>query len=303
MQSSTWASQKMPSQTMGWQRLTQLVCTLELPYCLVFIASCRAARHRSLDYDHTPQLRKGIDVLPVHIAAEENSVFYLEQCGANPSCRSLLNAADARGDTPLHHAASHGAQQAAQALLRLGAEATRNRVGKFPEEVAQGPIAHLLAQSRGGTGGTRFASRHPDGLGVMQEPPPEAAVFTGLRHYDCLRQAVNMAAGCQIAPPLPVSREMRQNPSAAPSASLAAPDLAFCFTLSGGHHQCWHSRHGVPTGGQLGRCERRRAALRSTWQGVPRCWRSLGGSAQAEARLDGCLLALGSFARPIPFDG
>ncbi|CAJ1454790.1 unnamed protein product, partial [Effrenium voratum] len=174
------------------------------------------ARHRSLDYDHTPQLRKGIDVLPVHIAAEENSVFYLEQCGANPSCRSLLNAADARGDTPLHHAASHGAQQAAQALLRLGAEATRNRVGKFPEEVAQGPIAHLLAQSRGGTGGTRFASRHPDGLGVMQEPPPEAAVFTGLRHYDCLRQAVNMAAGCQIAPPLPVSREMRQNPSAAP---------------------------------------------------------------------------------------
>ena len=61
MQSSTWASQKMPSQTMGWQRLTQLVCTLELPYCLVFIASCRAARHRSLDYDHTPQLRKGIE--------------------------------------------------------------------------------------------------------------------------------------------------------------------------------------------------------------------------------------------------
>ena len=69
-------------------------------------------------------------------------MFYLEQCGANPSCRSLLNAAqlkfrvslcclrwseaaDARGDTPLHHAASHGAQQAAQALLRLGAEASR----------------------------------------------------------------------------------------------------------------------------------------------------------------------------------
>ena len=103
------------------------------------------------------------------------------------------------------------------------------RLGTLGQEVGRSKRLVRPLQDAGGTGGTRFASRHPDGLGVMQaalmhrvmvgpgafesgvrkEPPPEAAVFTGLRHYDCLRQAVNMAAGCQIAPPLPVSREMR----------------------------------------------------------------------------------------------
>merc|ERR1712216_456506 len=48
--------------------------------------------------------------------------------------------------------------------------------------------------------------QHPDGLGVLAEPPP-GIIYTGLHSTGIELQAVNMAAGCLIAPHLPLSRE------------------------------------------------------------------------------------------------
>lgn len=52
------------------------------------------------------------------------------------------------------------------------------------------------------------ALRHEDGLGILEEPP-EDIIFAGLRESEPLRRAVNMIAGYNITPPLPVTRSLQ----------------------------------------------------------------------------------------------
>jgi len=168
-----------------------------------------------------PLIRRDIQMLPVHAAAEDGKVWWLEHCGASSSCRSMLNLADMHGDSPLHHGAWAGCMDSCMALLRLGAETDACNVdNQMPEELADQrghkEVAELLRSARKeayGEGDGPVA-RHPDGLGKMAEPP-EGVIFTGLQASEILRHAVNMAVGCSIAPPLPISKSMKESENAA----------------------------------------------------------------------------------------
>ncbi|CAE8616670.1 unnamed protein product [Polarella glacialis] len=175
----------------------------------------------SYEASHQPQVRRGTEMLPVHAAAEDANLWFLEQCGATPTCRAMLNLGDVLADTPLHHAAWAGRADSCLVLLRLGADTdARNADGLMPEEVAgnagHAEVAELLRSARlaaEGTG-TGPAPRHPDGLGIMAQPPDDV-VFVGLKASESLRHAVNMASGYNVAPPLPVNRSMKDSENAA----------------------------------------------------------------------------------------
>lgn len=164
---------------------------------------------------HEPLERNGVSMLPVHVAAGEGLVWRLERCGATSSCRDLLELPDTVQDTPLHHAAAAGQVGTSKALLRLGALVdTRNGNDKLPEEVAEEAghkeLASMLRAVHA-SGDPGEALRHPDGLGCLDEPPP-GVIFTGLKEAEPLRRAVNMAAGYQVTPPIPISRAAQEGP-------------------------------------------------------------------------------------------
>lgn len=157
--------------------------------------------------DHEPQIRDGVEMLPVHAAAQDGLVWWLERCGASLTCRGMLSIGDACGDSPLHHAARHGVLSSCHTLLRLGSDpVTTNGSGVTPAALAadagHSQIAALLQSSS-----LECAMRHPDGLGVLAEPP-DGITFTGLHDSQCLRRALNMAVGYDVTPPLPVSKAM-----------------------------------------------------------------------------------------------
>jgi len=165
-----------------------------------------------------PVLINGAKVLPVHAAARDGSIWWLERCGANPPCRNQLERGDAQGNTALHHAAMVGNTQVCSALVRLGSTLdVCNNAGQTPATSAhlaghadaatelQGAMADLAAQTS--------CMQHPDGCGTLAQPPP-SIVFSGLRETDCLRRAVNIAAGCTVVPPVPASRAIQEEAEA-----------------------------------------------------------------------------------------
>lgn len=171
---------------------------------------------------HQPLVRDGVEMLPVHAAAGDGHIWWLEHCGANDKCRSMLLTGDAQEDTPLHHAAAKGQEAVCRALLRLGADVdTRNETGQLAEDSAaqsgHQDVAKLLREARLSNGSNGIEDRisvslaanmlHPDGLGAMMKPPDEV-VFVGLSAQQSLRRAVNMAAGCGVCQPIPVTKAM-----------------------------------------------------------------------------------------------
>jgi len=113
----------------------------------------------------------------------------------------------------LHHCARAGQVSTCKALLRLGADVSaKNKQELTAEELAlecgHEEVASLLRRAAEQAAGSGDALRHEDGLGVLEEPPV-GVVFAGLRESEPLRRAVNMAAGYNITPPLPVSRSMQ----------------------------------------------------------------------------------------------
>jgi len=161
---------------------------------------------------HNPVARDGVQMLPVHLAAEDGHVWWLEECGASVQCRGTMDTGDTREETPLHHAARYGQEQACIALLRLGANpSVKSSDGQLPEEVAaaagNSKLAALLQEARDSPGLWEASLQHPDGIGVLHEPPA-SVIFTGLNQSGVMRRAVNMAAGCSVAPPLPMTRAM-----------------------------------------------------------------------------------------------
>lgn len=184
----------------------------------------KSVRGQGYDVFHDPVVRDGVHMFPVHVAAGDGHVWWLEICGATVQCRSMLDIGDAREDTPLHHCARCGQAAACRALLRLGADASaKNSEQQLPEEVAaaadHGGIAAFLQEARGSTdlwhaSGQDATLRHPDGIGALREPPA-GVTFTGLNQSGVMRHALNMAAGCSVAPPLPMSRSMLDAPDAA----------------------------------------------------------------------------------------
>jgi len=111
----------------------------------------------------------------------------------------------------LHCAARSGSAPAVAALLRLDADpAARNDEGQLPRDVAQmSDHLGLVALLQRAEGDPQCAQRHPDGLGVLAEPP-SGVIFTGLHESESLRRAVNMAAGCRAVPPVPISRALQE---------------------------------------------------------------------------------------------
>merc|ERR1712129_301865 len=91
---------------------------------------------------------------------------------------------------------------------------------KLPEDVsAEGNhkvVADLLSRARVVGEGSLVcdAMRHADGLGTLQEHP-HGVIFTGIQEAESLRNAVNMAAGRAITPPIPVSRAATEGGGAA----------------------------------------------------------------------------------------
>jgi hypothetical protein len=71
--------------------------------------------------------------------------------------------------------------------------------------VLQGALADLAAPIS--------CLQHPDGCGMLAEPPP-TVVFPGLKETDCLRRAVNMAAGYTVVGPVPASRAIQEEAEA-----------------------------------------------------------------------------------------
>mmetsp|Transcript_118145 Transcript_118145/g.229684 ORF Transcript_118145/g.229684 Transcript_118145/m.229684 type:complete len:540 (+) Transcript_118145:51-1670(+) len=136
-----------------------------------------------------------------HIAAGIGRVWWIERCGASPSCRVQLELGNENGDTPLHFCARGGKKLACQTLLRLGVDPVkRNRWGLTPEHLAHysghGETASLIRGVRQGTfDECRAAGRHPDGLGLSTRQKWDVA---GMRSSESLRHATNLAAGCSV---------------------------------------------------------------------------------------------------------
>lgn len=178
------------------------------------IGDKQGAQIKDLGYEaaHEPLERDGVEMLPVHAAAADGDIWFLERCGATKSCRAMLEIGDAVKDTPLHHCARSGQESACKALLRLTmVPDAKNGQDKLPEELvaegARAEVTALLRTAREAGQGHQIeeALRHPDGLGALQEPP-EQVVFVGIREAEVLRHAVNMAAGFDVTPPIPMAR-------------------------------------------------------------------------------------------------
>lgn len=162
------------------------------------------------DVDHEPHIRDGVEMLPVHCAAQDGCVWFLERCGANTICRGMIGIGDMAGDTPLHHAARQGQISTCTALLRLGADPqVKNGDGLTASALADAAghpeIAALL-----GCEGSALMSTHPDGLGVLAKPPDDI-IYTGLDDSQSLRRSLNMAVGYNVASPIPVSKKMHND--------------------------------------------------------------------------------------------
>jgi len=176
----------------------------------------QGAQVKGLGYaaDFEPFQRDGVEMLPVHLAAEDGSVWWLERCGATQTCRAMLVEPDTAGDTPLHHSARVGCRPSCLALLRMGGDPqARNDEELLPEELAvqagHPELAQLLRAARQAEGPAGDMLLHPDGLGVLAEPP-EGVVYVGLKESEPLRRSVNMAAGFRITPPLPIPRHLQE---------------------------------------------------------------------------------------------
>lgn len=160
--------------------------------------------------DHEPQVRDGVEMLPVHAAAQDGLVWWLERCGASITCRGMLKIDDACGDSPLHHAARHGVLSSCYALLRLGADPTATNGDGISAESLATNAGHSEVAAVLSAASLDLPPVHPDGLGVLVEPP-DSIIFTGLNESQCLRRALNMAIGYNVVPPLPVSRGMHND--------------------------------------------------------------------------------------------
>jgi len=136
-----------------------------------------------------------------HAAASMGRVWWIERCGASPSCRIQLDSGNANGDTPLHHCARGGKKLTCQTLLRLGVDPVkRNRWGLTPEHLAHysghGETASLIrGVRRGNSDACRAADRHPDGLGLSTGQKWDVA---RMRSSESLRHATNLAAGRSV---------------------------------------------------------------------------------------------------------
>lgn len=151
------------------------------------------------------------DDFAVHDAAAHGRVWWLELCGATPSCRPGLYSSDFRDDTPLHQCAKHGQVLACRTLLRLGADPSRrNRFGLAAEHLAahggHEDLATLLTGVRRGgvdptsAAATRLAKRHPDGFGHTVSLQDEGLPMGSLPS-ESLRHAVNAALGESLLGP------------------------------------------------------------------------------------------------------
>lgn len=160
------------------------------------------------------QFRDGVALNPVHVAAQDGYVWWLERCGAVPSCHALLNERDRRGDTPLHHCARRGQGAACRTLLRLGADPdVQNKWQLWSEDLAahegHTDLADLLRHTRLKDSRSSSArslrvsqlassiGRHPDSLGMLAEPSG-GVVYFGPHSSESLRHAVNLAAGSEV---------------------------------------------------------------------------------------------------------
>jgi hypothetical protein len=107
-----------------------------------------------------PLVRKGVRMMPVHAAAADGDVWWLERCGAMKTCREMLKMGDARADTPLHHCARSGQASACKALLRLSmSPSAMNADDQLPEDIAaegkHDVVADLLIRAREAGDGRR----------------------------------------------------------------------------------------------------------------------------------------------------
>lgn len=163
-----------------------------------------------------PQVHNGVELGTAHVAAEDGSVWWLEKCWASGTCRKSLFAGDKNLDTPLHHAARSGRRVACQTLLRYGAKAdSANRWKILPEELAamegyneieemirsfrfeQDQNASESDPSKITTTVSDKIKRHPDGLGILRDPPHDLPY--GVPHpSNSLRYAVNLASGFTV---------------------------------------------------------------------------------------------------------
>lgn len=159
-----------------------------------------------------------------HEAASKGRVWWIERCGASPTCRVNFDTENSNGDTPLHHCARGGQKLTCQTLLRLGVDPVkRNRWGLTPEHLAHysghGETASLIRGVRQGTSDAcRAADRHPDGFGLLARQKWDVA---GQRSSESLRHATNMAAGCSI-----VSRSAIAAAAGALASSQPAPQVS-----------------------------------------------------------------------------
>jgi len=160
-----------------------------------------------------PQLREGLSLSAVHVAAEDGYVWWLERCGASSACSRKLDIGDERRkDTPLHRCARRGEFSACATLLRLGAKpGARNAWQLLPEDLATHEGFHDVASllrivrlngaalstksvNEDVTNAAKAVAGHPDGLGMLCYPSG-GVNYSGPFPTESLRHAVNMAAG------------------------------------------------------------------------------------------------------------
>jgi len=161
------------------------------------------------------QLRDGLDLNPVQVAAEDGNVWFLDRCGSSRACSGMLNLGDRRGDTPLHKCAMKGQTLACRTLLRIGADpCVENKWHLRPQDLAAHngnmELMELFRASQLGRASIKRhmdmdlmqaywdVRRHPDGLGLLIGRLPKGIAYFGPYHSATLRNAVNNAAGQDI---------------------------------------------------------------------------------------------------------
>jgi len=171
-----------------------------------------------------PQLREGLSLSAVHVAAEDGYVWWLERCGASSACSRTLDVGDERkNDTPLHRCARRGEFSACATLLRLGAKpGVRNKYQLLPEDLATHGGFHDLASllrivrlngnaltttnaDEDIANAAKAVATHPDGLGILGYPFG-GVDYSGPFPTQSLRHAVNLAAGQAVLSHLQLPR-------------------------------------------------------------------------------------------------
>jgi ankyrin repeat protein len=89
-----------------------------------------------LQYKADPNVHDAYGIAALHGAARTNKAEVIEAIVNNKGDVNIKK--DGTGDTPLHYAAEYNSMEAAQMLIKLGADKTvKNDAGKTPYEVAK----------------------------------------------------------------------------------------------------------------------------------------------------------------------